>query len=158
MLKALWHLRLQYKAVLVLALSSFLYGLGFLSNDISREHCEEHVARWIVVEVFNGKAFFLWEAEESFPPNPAPEVSLRIFRRIGANVTAEYPELNGLGLDRNYEYPYGGIAPGTSNIPFVVTVEYCFLLGALNGYGGYRHIVTVFGFPIYEWDEKGWGS
>ena len=126
--------------------------LGYLSNLVSVEHCEDATAREIAAEIGRCEVFVLPDgAPSGFPQYRGSNV---ILRRAGLTVRS----CTQAGLATGACFPWVGVARAKSVAPYILDVEWGFEGGPLGGYGSRSRFVTVFGFVVLRQDRFGWAT
>ncbi len=152
---AWWKKRRKLRLILIVLLAEALFVIaGFLSNPYGMRECERRVARWLAEDVMRGQPFYILEDYAT------PEL-LEIFDSVGAQyVIYREDDPEALAQGNRYEgrpFPWADLGPARSTMPFVVSVEWGWVLEPLYGSGHTRRFVCVFGVVIELWDTaSGW--
>jgi hypothetical protein len=136
---AILRRRYQRYWVVTGAVMALLLASGYASAWVSREACEQKLARKVAVEIYSGKAFKL-------RPNAAEDAE-RIFR------TGGYPILP---ADRENRYPWGDVGDTRIEFPFVVSVEYGWVAAPTYGGGMRVRYICLFGLVIEYGTYEKW--
>ena len=133
--------------------AALLVGLvGYLSNSVSAEHCEETTARGIVTHIGQRDVFVLPDDGRSwFPQYPDSE---QILRRVGLTMRL----CAQTGLATGACFPWVGVARARSVGPYILEVEWGFVGSPLGGHRGRSRFLAVFGFIAFRQDRVGWAT
>jgi hypothetical protein len=116
----------------------FFIAGGYASAWMSKGICERQVARHLAKHEMMGRPFrHLADDEES----------ARVFRSIGIET---------LPGDDYHFYPWARVRDARIECPFVVSLQYAWVGAPLEGQGGHKRFVCIFGFVIEFKDEGEW--
>jgi hypothetical protein len=152
-----WKKRRRLRLILIVLLAEALLIIaGFLSNPYGMRECERLVARWLAEDIMRGQPFYILETDAT------PEI-LEAFDSVGAQYVVfhrDSPEPLPQGTRyEGYPFPWAELKPARSTMPFVVSVEWGWVLKPLYGTGHTRRFVCVFGVVIELWDSgSGWAT
>lgn len=136
-------IKLKVWAVRFLAVSLALVGVGYASNLLSTDACEQQAARWLAQDVMQGHEFYVLPARSGD--------SVEIFKKVRARVLT----LQLMG-DRLVEFPWAEVGRGSFKYPFLVVVDWGYCLAPLSGQGGHRRFFCFFGYVINLGDKWAW--